>query len=161
MVTQMLSINPLRIQLDEAYMQMAEVWAKRSKANRLQVGALLVKDLQIISDGYNGMPAGAADDVCEIWEAAGKHGCNGHALKTKPEVLHAEANCLLKIARNGGLGAHGATLYVTESPCPDCAKLIIQAKVARVVYRNKYRLTEGIDMCQKYGIKVDQLKEEI
>lgn len=160
MATPMLSINPLRIQLDEAYMQMAEVWAQRSKANRLQVGALLVKDLQIISDGYNGMPAGAADDVCEFFDKD-SNPLAPVALRTKPEVLHAEANCLLKIARNGGLGAEGSTLYVTESPCPDCAKLIIQAKVARVVYRNKYRLTEGIDMCQKYGIKVDQLKEEI
>ena len=157
-----LCINPDRIGLDEAYMQMAEVWAKRSKAVRKQVGAIMVKDHQIISDGYNGMPAGSEgdDDVCEEYsyvdysegyEAAKK------SIITKPEVLHGESNCLLKIAKLGGRGAEGSTMYVTMSPCPECAKLIIQAKVARVVYREKYRLTAGIDMLMKYKIQVDQI----
>lgn len=160
-----LSINPNRIGLDEAYMQMAEVWALRSKANRLQVGALIVKDRQIISDGYNGMPAGSKDDVCEVWADPdwhdGRDGISGppeKVLKTKPHVLHAESNALLKIAENGGVGAQGATLYTTYSPCPECAKLIKQAKIAKVVYRNAYRLTDGIDMLQELGVEVQQLK---
>src|SRR4051812_40050583 len=98
----LLCINPARIELDEAYMQMAEIWAQRSKANRSQVGALIVKNRQIISDGYNGMPAGSEDDICEIYDANG-------LLLTKPEVMHAESNALLKIAENGGVGARGAT----------------------------------------------------
>jgi dCMP deaminase len=143
-----LTINPNRIALDEAYMQMAEVWAKRSKANRLQVGGLLVLDGQIISDGYNGMPAGyeGDDEVCELYAP------DGITLLTKPQVLHAEANMLLKLVANGGRGAKGATMYVTDSPCPECAKLIMQAKVARVVYRRKYRLTAGIDLLEDRGI---------
>lgn len=154
---QQLSINPNRIELDEAYMQMAEVWAKRSKANRLQVGALLVKDRQIISDGYNGMPAGSPDDVCEFYEYRERDDV-APVLRTKPIVLHAESNALLKIAKNGGTGADGATLYTTYSPCPECAKLIKQAGVSRVVYRNNYRLLDGIDMLKSLGVPVEQLK---
>ena len=131
-------------------MQMAEIWAQRSKANRSQVGALIVKNRQIISDGYNGMPAGSEDDVCEIYDANG-------LLLTKPEVMHAESNALLKIAENGGVGARGATLYSTLSPCPECAKLIKQSKIARVVYRNDYRLPDGILMLRKLGVDVTQL----
>jgi dCMP deaminase len=145
-----LSINPDRIELDEAYMQMAEVWARRSKANRLQVGALIVKDRQIISDGYNGMPAGSEDDVCEIYDESGN-------IRTKPEVLHAESNALLKIAENGGVGAQGGTLYTTYSPCTECAKLIKQSKIKRVVYRNSYRLADGIHMLQRMGVEVVRL----
>lgn len=131
-------------------MQMAEVWAKRSKGNRLQVGALIVKDRQIISDGYNGMPAGDEDDVCEFIG-------DDHALHTKPEVLHAESNALMKIAENGGVGAQGGTLYTTVSPCFECAKLIKQAKIKRVVFRNLYRERGGIDMLLKRGVVVEQL----
>ncbi len=149
-----ITINPNRIELDEAYMQMAEVWAQRSKANRLQVGALIVKDRQIISDGYNGMPSGVADDTCEYF-ANGVDDAQG--LRTKPEVLHAESNALMKIAENGGVGAQGATMYTTYSPCPECAKLIKQAKIARVVYRNSYRLPDGILMLRKLGVRVDHL----
>lgn len=151
-----LSINPDRIELDEAYMQMAEVWAKRSKANRLQVGALLVKDRQIISDGYNGMPAGSADDVCEFYEYHERDDVPP-AIRTKPIVLHAESNALLKISKNGGTGAEGATLYTTYSPCPECAKLIKQSGVSRVVYRHDYRLLDGIDMLKSLGVPVEQL----
>lgn len=156
--------NPNRIDLDEAYMQMAEVWAKRSKANRKQVGALIVKDKQIISDGYNGMPSGAKDDVCETYKFPdwydGHDGVGGppeKVLVTKPEVLHAESNALMKISENGGVGAQGATLYVTMSPCKECAKLIKQAKISRVVYREHYRDTTGIDFLREYGVKVDQI----
>lgn len=154
-----LTINPNRIELDEAYMQMAEIWAKRSKANRSQVGALIVKDKQIISDGYNGMPSGVDDDVCEYLHDTGSHNAEKRfELRTKPEVLHAESNALLKISENGGIGAQGATLYTTLSPCPECAKLIKQAKIRRVVYRNEYRLLDGITLLKKLGVQVDHLK---
>ena len=164
-----LQINQNRIELDEAYMQMAEVWAKRSKANRLQVGALLVKDEQIISDGYNGMPSGmyGDDEVCEEYAYPpgydGQDGIGGPPdmiVRTKTMVLHAEANAILKIAKNGGKGAEGATLYTTFSPCPECAKLIKQAKIARVVYRNNYRLPEGVQMLEFLGVKCHQLFTE-
>jgi len=155
-----ITINPNRIDLDEAYMQMAEIWAKRSKANRLQVGCLIVKDRQIISDGYNGMPSGAKDDVCEEWHFDGNRdrepGYSGE-LRTKREVLHAESNALMKISENGGVGAQGATLYTTYSPCFECSKLIRQAKVKRVVFRNVYRDIAGVEFLRSMGIQVDQL----
>jgi dCMP deaminase len=160
-----LTINPHRIELDEAYLQMAEIWAKRSKAVRLQVGALLVKDQQVISDGYNGMPAGmiGEDEVCEMWAYPDWY--DGHSeiqlsdlvIKTKPEVLHAEGNTILKLAASGSGCSAGATLYTTYSPCPECAKLIKQAKIARVVYRNNYRRPEGVALLQKWGVQVEQL----
>jgi dCMP deaminase len=165
-----LTINPDRIELDEAYLQMAEVWATRSKANRLQVGAILVKNKRIISDGYNGMPAGCEgeDEVCE--EYADDPNYDGRdsigeppdkIVKTKSEVLHAEANCILKLAASDvGGGSEGSTLYVTHSPCPDCSKLIIQAKIKRVVFRKHYRLSEGIKNLEKRGIKCVQLTKE-
>lgn len=149
-MTEKITVNADRIELDEAYMQMAEVWSRRSKANRKQVGALIVKDHQIISDGYNGMPAGDADDVCEVY-VDGK-------LVTKSEVLHAESNALAKIAENGGVGGAGGTLYVTMSPCKECAKLIKQTKIARVVYREPYRDNGGIEFLTSRGVIVDQLK---
>jgi len=143
-------INPNRIDLDEAYMQMAEIWAQRSKANRFQVGALIVKNRQIISDGYNGMPADSEDDVCEFYDENGE-------LVTKPEVLHAESNALTKITENGGVGASGATLYVTLSPCFECAKLIKQSKIKRVLFRHLYRKDDGIHFLRKKGVEVIQL----
>ena len=156
-----LTINPDRIDLDEAYMQMAEVWAKRSKANRLQVGALIVKDEQIISDGYNGMPRGMEgdDEVCEFWWVDPDNTTPGYTgeMKTKPMLLHAESNALMKLAKNGGKGADGATLYTKYSPCPECSKLIKQAKIARVVYRHAYRLSEGVEMLRKLGVEVHQI----
>lgn len=163
--------NPDRIDLDEAYMQMAEVWARRSKANRKQVGALIVKDKQIISDGYNGMPSGAQDDVCEVdgrqdeYSYRAQWGTARPARKltdliTKPEVLHAESNALMKISENGGVGAQGATLYVTMSPCRECAKLIKQSKIKRVVFREQYRDTGGVDFLREYGVQVDHLESK-
>jgi len=148
-----LTINPNRIEIDEAYLQMAEIWARRSKANRLQVGALIVKNGRIISDGYNGMPSGAQgeDDVCEYYDEVGE-------IRTKSEVLHAEANAIIKLAASvTGGGSEGATLYCTYSPCPECAKLIVQAKIARVVFRNHYRLPEGVERLEKRGVKCEQL----
>lgn len=162
LVLPVLQTNQNRLDLDEAYLRMAEVWALRSKAVRKQVGALIVKDRQIISDGYNGMPSGSEDDVCEYWDSADNEFSLGSdaelQLKTKPEVLHAESNALMKISENGGVGAQGATLYVTLSPCIDCAKLIVQSKIKRVVYRENYRITTGIDFLRKYGVQVQQLK---
>ena len=155
-----ITINPNRIDLDEAYMQMAEVWAQRSKANRKQVGALIVKDRQIISDGYNGMPAGDEDDTCEEWyfdPARDREPGYTGELRSKDDVLHAESNALAKIAENGGVGAQGATLYVTMSPCKECAKLIKQAKIRRVVFREQYRDTGGIDFLREYGVQVDKV----
>lgn len=160
-----ITINPNRIDLDEAYLQMAEIWAKRSKANRKQVGALIVKDRQIISDGYNGMPAGNADDTCEHWVYpdwyTGMDGVGGppdKVLKTKPEVLHAESNAITKLASSGGTGARGATLYVTMSPCFECAKLIKQTGITRVVYREQYRDTHGTQFLNQNGVTVQQLE---
>lgn len=149
-----LEINQDRIALDEAYMQMAEIWAKRSKAVRLQVGALLVNDGGVISDGYNGMPSGTPpeEEVCEYIDS------ETGELRTKPQVLHAEANSILKLATEGRGSSKGATLYVKYSPCPECAKLIQQAKIARVVYRHHYRLPKGVIELEKNGIICDQLK---
>lgn len=155
-------INPHRIALDVAYIEMAKIWAKRSKANRKQVGALIVADEQIISDGYNGMPSGEADDTCEYWaypdDYDGRDGIGGppaKVLKTKPEVLHAESNAIAKLARKGGGRSEGATLYVTMSPCRECAKLIKQAKIARVVYSEEYRDDGGIEFLRSRGVIVD------
>lgn len=148
-----LTANPDRLPLDEAYLQMAEVWGKRSKSNRTQVGALIVKDTRIISDGYNGLPNGDEPDVCEIY------GENGELI-TKPEVLHAESNAITKLAAFGGPGAKGATLYVNLSPCFECAKLIHQSGIKRVVYRDVYRKTDGISELRKRGVELVHLKKE-
>lgn len=156
-----LTVNPDRVPLDETYLQMAELWGKnRSKANRLRVGALIVKGKRIISDGYNGMPAGmdGDDEICEHWEAGHERDSEVPSrLVTKPMVLHAEANAILKIAHDGGAGAAGATLYQSHSPCPECAKLIVQAGIKRVVYRHAYRLMGGVEMLRSLGVECTQL----
>ena len=128
---------------DQRYMEMAAIWARNSYCKRRQVGALLVKDNMIISDGYNGTPSGF-ENVCE------KNGV------TKPYVLHAEANAISKVAKSGN-SSSGATLYVTASPCIECAKLIIQCGIKRVVYRDEYRLTDGIDLLTRAGIEVEKV----
>ena len=128
--------------LDGRYIRMAKIWAENSYCKRRQVGALLVKNNTIISDGYNGTPAGFKN-VCEDED--------GHTL---PYVLHAEANAITKIARSGH-SSDGATLYGTPSPCIECSKLIIQAGIARVVFSEYYRLSDGIDLLREAGIKVD------
>lgn len=125
-------------------MDMAAVWAKNSYCKRRQVGALLVKDRMIISDGYNGTPSGF-ENMCEDENGV-----------TKPYVLHAEANAITKVAKSGNSSKH-ATLYVTASPCMECSKLIIQSGISRVVYRDEYRLTDGVDLLRKAGIEVEKL----
>lgn len=130
-----------QIELDKRYLRMARIWAENSYCQRRQVGALIVKDKMIISDGYNGTPAGF-ENVCEDDNGV-----------TKPYVLHAEANAITKIARSGN-NSDGATLYVTASPCIECAKLIIQAGIKRVIYGEHYRLTDGIDLLKRAGIEV-------
>jgi dCMP deaminase len=133
-------------QFDKSYLDMAEVWSKNSYCKRRQVGALLVKDRMIISDGYNGTPAGF-ENRCEDEEG-----------KTIPYVLHAEANAITKVAKSGNSSA-GATMYVTTSPCLECAKLIIQAGIVRLVFRNNYRRTDGIDLLTRAGVDVVNFTE--
>ncbi len=128
---------------DKSYLDMAAIWARNSYCKRRQVGALLVKDKMIISDGYNGTPSGF-ENICEDENGV-----------TKPYVLHAEANAITKVAKSGN-SSEGATLYVTASPCAECAKLIIQSGISRVVYRDAYRLTDGIDLLKRAGITVEQ-----
>lgn len=130
--------------LDRRYLRMARIWAENSYCTRRQVGALIVKDKMIISDGYNGTPSGFPN-VCE--------GDDGLTLSC---VLHAEANAITKIARSGN-NSDGATLYVTDAPCIECAKLIIQAGITRVVYARSYRLADGIELLQKAGIEVEHV----
>lgn len=133
--------------LDNRYLRMARVWAENSYCKRRQVGALVVKDKMIISDGYNGTPSGF-ENMCEDENDI-----------TKPYVLHAEANAITKLARSGN-NSEGSTLYVTASPCIECAKLIIQSGIKRVVYAEKYRLTDGIDLLRRANIEVEYLNLE-
>ena len=126
---------------DQRYLDMARIWAQNSYCQRRQVGALVVKQGMIISDGYNGTPSGF-ENICE--DEAGV---------TKPYVLHAEANAITKLARSSN-NSDGSTIYITASPCIECAKLIIQAGIKRVVYGEKYRLTDGIDLLERAGIEV-------
>ena len=128
---------------DHSYLQMAEVWAQNSYCKRRKVGALIVKDKMIISDGYNGTPSGF-ENICEDEDGV-----------TKPYVLHAEANAITKVAKSGN-SSSGATLYVTASPCMECSKLIIQSGITRVVYRDAYRLMDGIELLKRAGIEVEQ-----
>ena len=131
-------------ELDLRYLRMARIWAENSYCERRKVGALIVKDKMIISDGYNGTPAGF-ENVCED---------ENHL--TKPYVLHAEANAITKIARSGN-NSEGATLYVTDAPCIECSKLIIQSGIKKVFYARQYRLTDGMDLLQRAGIEVHYL----
>ena len=127
--------------LDKRYIHMASIWAENSYCTRRQVGALIVKDKMIISDGYNGTPSGF-ENICEDNNGV-----------TKPYVLHAEANAITKIARSGN-SSDGATMYVTASPCIECAKLIIQSGIKRVVYSEKYRLEDGLELLKRANIEV-------
>ena len=126
--------------LDLRYLKMARIWAQNSYCQRRQVGALVVKDGMIISDGYNGTPSGF-ENICEDDNNV-----------TKPYVLHAEANAITKLARSNN-NSEGATIYITASPCIECAKLIIQAGIKRVVYGEQYRLTDGVDLLKRAGIE--------
>ena len=130
---------------DRSYLDMARIWAKNSYCRRRQVGALLVKDKMIISDGYNGTPSGF-ENVCEDEND-----------RTKPYVLHAEANAITKVAKSGN-SSEGATLYVTAAPCIECAKLIIQSGIRRVVYTDEYRLEDGVNLLRRAGIEVEKVE---
>ena len=128
-------------QFDVRYLQMARVWAENSYCVRRKVGALLVKDKMIISDGYNGTPSGF-ENICED-EVTGK---------TKPYVLHAEANAITKVAKSAN-NCDGSTLYITAAPCIECSKLIIQAGIKRVVYCDDYRSEDGLNLLKRVGIE--------
>ena len=132
-------------------MKVADICAKNSKAKRLNVGAILVKNQQIISDGFNGTPNGFEND-CEI-ESTDSDG--NKILVTKPYVLHAESNCLMKSLRHG-ISTVGSTIYVTHAPCVECSKLIIQAGVERVVYHEPYKSEDGLNILKKAKLKVEQ-----
>lgn len=139
--------------LDCRYLRMARIWAENSYCRRRKVGALLVKDQMIISDGYNGTPAGF-ENVCEDEDGV-----------TKPYVLHAEANAITKVARSGN-SSEGSTLYITASPCLECSKLIIQAGIKRVVFNDLYRLADGLEVLRRAGVvtvhiaDIDQIDNE-
>ena len=134
-----------QLQFDKSYLAMAGVWAENSYCQRRKVGALIVKDRMIISDGYNGTPCGF-ENVCED--------DNGI---TKPYVLHAEANAITKVAKSNN-SSDGATLYVTAAPCVECAKLIIQSGIKRVVYIDSYRITDGLELMERAGIELLQIE---
>ena len=136
-----MSKSTKRLDLDKRYLRMACIWAENSYCQRRRVGAILVKDQMIISDGFNGTPAGF-ENICEDADGA-----------TKPYVLHAEANAITKVARSNN-SSDGSTLYVTASPCLECSKLIIQAGIERVVFHELYRLSDGIDLLERAGIEV-------
>ena len=136
-----------QLHLDLRYLRMARRWAENSYCQRRKVGALVVKDKMIISDGYNGTPSGF-ENVCEDENNV-----------THPYVLHAEANAITKLARSSN-NSDGATLYVTASPCIECAKLIIQSGIKRVIYAEKYRLTDGIDLLERANIEVKYLNPD-
>lgn len=138
--------NGKQLVLDKRYLRMARIWAENSYCRRRQVGALLVKDQMIISDGYNGTPAGFTN-VCEDEDGS-----------TKPYVLHAEANAITKVARSGN-SSEGSTLYITASPCMECSKLIIQAGIKRVVFNELYRLSDGHDLLANAGVECIHISE--
>ena len=132
--------------LDQRYLRMARIWAENSYCKRRQVGALVVKDQRIISDGYNGTPSGF-DNICE------ENNVSFHY------VLHAEANAITKLARSHN-NSEGSTLYVTASPCLECSKLIIQAGIKRVIYGEKYRLDDGLKLLERAGIETKFVEVE-
>lgn len=142
------SLHPYKekqAEYDKRYLEMAKIWAKNSYCIRRQVGALIVKDKMIISDGYNGTPSGF-ENVCEDENNT-----------TKPYVLHAEANAITKVAKSNN-SSENATLYVTTSPCMECSKLIIQSGIKRVVFCDKYHNTEGLDLLERAKIEIVHLE---
>lgn len=130
-----------QLAIDKRYLKMARIWATNSYCIRRQVGALLVKEKMIISDGYNGTPSGFENE------------CEDEVGVTKPYVLHAEANAITKVAKSNN-SSEGSTLYITTSPCMECSKLIIQAGITRVVYEDQYRITDGLDLLKRAGIEL-------
>jgi len=141
MAEQKTSNGEKQLAIDTRYLKMARIWASNSYCVRRQVGALLVKDKMIISDGYNGTPSGFENE------------CEDENDNTKSYVLHAEANAITKVAKSNN-SSDGSTLYITTSPCMECAKLIIQAGITRVVYEEKYRITDGLDLLERAKIKL-------
>lgn len=139
--------NEKRLKLDLRYLRMARIWAENSYCRRRKVGALVVKEKMIISDGYNGTPSGF-ENICE-----------DENFVTKPYVLHAEANAITKLARSSN-NSDGSTLYVTAAPCIECSKLIIQAGIKRVVYGEEYRLKDGIELLKRANIEVIYLNPD-
>lgn len=137
-------MNQKQENLDRRYLRMATIWSENSYCVRRKVGALIVKDKMIISDGYNGTPSGFPN-VCESMEGV-----------TLPYVLHAEANAITKVARSNN-SSEGSTLYVTASPCMECSKLIIQSGIKRVVFSELYRITDGLDLLREAGVEVVHL----
>ncbi|MDD3195413.1 MAG: dCMP deaminase family protein [Paludibacter sp.] len=133
--------------LDQRYMRMARIWAENSYCERRKVGALIVKNKMIISDGYNGTPSGFENQ------------CEDENYQSKPYVLHAEANAITKVARSHN-SSDGATLYVTASPCIECSKLIIQSGIKRVIFGEEYRIMDGVELLKRAGIEVSLLKVE-
>ena len=140
-------MNEKQFKIDLRYLEMARIWATNSYCKRRQVGALLVKDKMIISDGYNGTPSGFENE------------CEDENNITKPYVLHAEANAITKVAKSNN-SSEGSTLYITTSPCIECAKLIIQAGITRVVFSEKYRITDGLELLDRAQIEVIHLEEK-
>lgn len=134
-----------QLEIDKRYLRMAKIWAENSYCKRRQVGALIVKDHMIISDGYNGTPSGF-ENICEDANNV-----------TKPYVLHAEANAITKVAASSN-NSIGATIYITSSPCIECAKLIIQSGIKRVVFSEKYHTEDGIELLQKADIQIDYIE---
>lgn len=139
------SNNEKQAKQDKLYLEMAHVWAKNSYCKRRQVGALIVKEKMIISDGYNGTPSGF-ENICEDENSL-----------TKPYVLHAEANAITKVAKSNN-SSDNATLYVTTSPCVECSKLIIQAGIKRVVFTEKYRVEDGLSLLERANIEINHVK---
>ena len=137
-------MNQKQETLDRRYLRMALIWSENSYCERRKVGALIVKDKMIISDGYNGTPSGFPN-VCESEEGV-----------TLPYVLHAEANAITKVARSNN-SSEGSTLYVSTSPCMECSKLIIQSGIKRVVFSDLYRITDGLDLLRKAGVEIVHL----
>lgn len=138
------TLSDKQFALDKRYLRMATIWAENSYCRRRQVGAIIVKDKMIISDGFNGTPSGF-ENVCEDENDT-----------TKPYVLHAEANAITKVARSSN-SSDGATLYVTTSPCIECSKLIIQAGIKRVVFNELYRMHDGINLLKRAGVECVQI----
>lgn len=135
-----------QLKIDKRYLRMARIWATNSYCKRKQVGALLVKDKMIISDGYNGTPSGFENE------------CEDEDNSTKAYVLHAEANAITKVAKSNN-SSDGSTLYITTSPCIECAKLIIQAGITRVVYAEKYRITDGLELLGRARIELNHIAD--
>lgn len=139
--------NEKQVAIDRRYLKMAAIWATNSYCRRRKVGALIVKDKMIISDGYNGTPSGFENE------------CEDADNNTKSYVLHAEANAITKVAKSNN-SSEGSTLYITSSPCMECSKLIIQAGIRRVVYSDQYRISDGLDLLGRAGIELVYLPEE-